>query len=168
PLGGIPALCSGQDSAMPETESKTRVALPADLQRQFAAVSQRLWRVETAVAVSCGVGALGASALVVFASDRFWDTPVWARTILLGAGLGGAAAAGATWAGRWFWRRRDWRHLARLVQKKYRRLGDRLLGIVELANEEHHDANFSPALYQAAIRQVSEEASQYEFRESIS
>lgn len=153
---------------MPEMESKTSVTLPEELRRQFVAVSERLWRVETTVAVSGALGALGASALVVFVSDRLWDTPGWVRTLLLGAGLGGAAAAGALWAGRWVWRRRDARALARLVQKKHRRLGDRLLGIVELANEQRHDANFSPALYQAAIRQVAEEASQYDFKASVS
>ena len=58
----------------------------------------------------------------------------------------------------------SWRSL---VQGKYRKLGDRLLGIVELAGEEKHDANFSPELYQAAIRQVAEEASQYDFRQSV-
>jgi hypothetical protein len=88
--------------------------------------------------------------------------------ILLAGGLAAAAAAGAVWARRWVWRRRDLRALANLVQKKYRRLGDRLLGIVELANEERHNANFSPALYHAAIHQVAEEAKGYDFGKSVS
>jgi hypothetical protein len=54
------------------------------------------------------------------------------------------------------------------VQRRFGRLGDRLLGIVELTQEQHHLANFSPALYQAAVRQVADEAREYDFRESIS
>ena len=50
---------------------------------------------------------------------------------------------------------------------KYRRLGDRLLGIVELANEQQHLPNFSPALYHAAIGQVAEEAQEFDFRQSV-
>ena len=54
------------------------------------------------------------------------------------------------------------------MQKKYRRLGDRLLGIVELADEKQRPPNFSPELYRAAIHQVAAEAIQYDFRQAIS
>ena len=56
--------------------------------------------------------------------------------------------------------------LAILVQRKYRRLGDRLLGIVELSHESTRPAYFSPELYRAAISQVNEEASKYDFTEA--
>ena len=54
------------------------------------------------------------------------------------------AAAGLAWGRHWVWHRRDMGELATLVQQKYRRLGDRLLGIVELAGEREHLSNFSP------------------------
>jgi hypothetical protein len=148
-------------------ESKTGLALPEELRRQFVAVGRRLWAVETTVALACGLGAVGLSLLALFISDRFWETPVWLRLMLFAAGVAGAAAAGFMWANRWVWHRRDTRGLARLVQRKYRHLGDRLLGIVELSNEQHHDANFSPALYQAAIRQVAKEAARHDFAASV-
>ena len=78
---------------MSESESKSSLTLPEELRRQFDAVRSRLWAVETAAAVSCGVGALGASALVLFVSDRLWDTPVWARVGLFAVGASGAALA---------------------------------------------------------------------------
>jgi hypothetical protein len=153
---------------MAESNDKLSVALPEALRQQFAQVEHRLWRVESTVAI-CGVaGALMVSFLALFLSDRFWDTPAWLRWILWCCGLAAAAAAGALWARRWVWQRRDLRALANLVQKKYRRLGDRLLGIVELANEERHNANFSPALYHAAIYQVADEAKGYDFGQSVS
>ncbi|MEW6158010.1 MAG: hypothetical protein AB1813_11290, partial [Verrucomicrobiota bacterium] len=54
-----------------------------------------------------------------------------------------------------------------LVQKRFRRLGDRLLGIVELAEEQKHSPNFSPSLYRAAIQQVAGEAMAFNFREAV-
>jgi hypothetical protein len=153
---------------MAENDDKLSVALPEALRLQFAQVERRLWRVETTVAI-CGVaGALMVSFLALFVSDRLWDTPTWLRWTLWLCGLTAAAVTGAGWARRWVWQRRDLRALANLVQKKYRRLGDRLLGIVELANEERHNANFSPALYHAAINQVAGEARGYDFGQSVS
>ena len=152
---------------MPQNDNYTLVDLPEGLRRQFEKVGQRLWRVETTTAV-CGIAAsLLFSWLAVFISDRLWDTPVWLRVFVFLCGLGGAAAAILAWARHWVWRRRDMRALATLVQKKYRRLGDRLLGIVELANEQEHLSNFSPALYHAAIGQVAEEAQHFDFRQSV-
>ncbi|MDB6059504.1 MAG: hypothetical protein JWO95_3348, partial [Verrucomicrobiales bacterium] len=123
------------------------VTLPEQLRLQFASVERRLWRVETAVAVCSVVAALVVSWLALFVSDRVWATPVWLRATLLAAGLAASAIAVLRWMDRWVWHKRDQRELAMLVQKKYRKLGDRLLGIVELAGEHEHSANFSPALY---------------------
>jgi hypothetical protein len=153
---------------MAEYDDKLSVALPEALRFQFAQVERRLWRVETTVALCGAAGALMASFLALFVSDRFWDTPEWLRLALCFGGLAATAAVGAVWGRRWVWRRRDLQALANLVQKKYRRLGDRLLGIVELANEERHNANFSPALYHAAIHQVADEARGYDFGQSVS
>jgi len=153
---------------MAEYDDKLSVALPEALRQQFAQVERRLWRVESTVAVCCVAGGLMVSFLALFVSDRLWDTPEWLRLTLWLGGLAAAVLAGALWARRWVWRRRDLRFLANLVQKKYRRLGDRLLGIVELANEERHNANFSPALYHAAIYQVADEARGYDFGQSVS
>jgi len=152
---------------MAEYDDKLSVALPEDLRRQFVEVERRLKRVETTVAVCCVAGGLMVSFLALFVSDRLWDTPGWLRWTLWAGGLAAAVAAGAFWARRWVWQRRDLRALANLVQKKYRRLGDRLLGIVELSNEQHHNANFSPALYHAAIFQVADEAKGYDFSQSV-
>jgi hypothetical protein len=151
-----------------DLDDRLSVTLPDALRQQFADVERRLWRVETTVAVCAVAGGLMLSLLAVFVSDRLWETPRWLRLTLLLLGLAGAALAGLEWARRWLWRRRDLKALANLVQKKYRRLGDRLLGIVELANEERHFSNFSPALYHAAIHQVAEEARNYDFGQSVS
>jgi hypothetical protein len=151
-----------------DLDDRLSVTLPDALRQQFADVERRLWRVETAVAVCVASAGLMLSWLGMFVSDRLWETPQWLRLTLLLCGLAVASLAGLEWARRWVWQRRDLKALANLVQKKYRRLGDRLLGIVELANEQHHFANFSPALYHAAIHQVAEEARTFDFRQSVS
>jgi len=64
------------------------------------------------------------------------------------------------------WGHQSIRGLAVIVQKRYRRLGDRLLGIVELADPAARPPNYSPELCQAAIAQVAGEASSFDFDEA--
>ncbi len=153
---------------MAENDNEFSLTLPEGLRRQFEEVERRLWRVETAVAACAVLSGLMVSFLALFVSDRIWETPVWLRCLILIAGLAMGVLAGMVWARHWVVKRRDLRALANIVQKRFRRLGDRLLGIVELANEQRHLPNFSPALYHAAIHQVAEEAQGCDFRESIS
>lgn len=143
------------------------VSLPENLKRQFAALERRLWRVETLQAASVALIAWLVSYLVLFISDRIWDTPAWMRTLLLASGATVAGFAALRWARHWIVQRRDWRTLSILVQRRFRRLGDRLLGIVELSNEKRHSHNYSRELYEAAIQQVSEEANNYRFVEAV-
>ena len=153
---------------MAQNDNDLPVTLPEELRRQFADVQRRLWRVETTVALCSILAGLVVSLLALFISDRLWNTPPGLRLVFSLLGLAVVIAAFCHWARRWLWHRRSLQDLANLVQKKYRRLGDRLLGIVELAQEQRHLANFSPALYHAAIHQVAEEARQYDFRQSVS
>jgi len=140
-----------------------KVALPDSLRAQFAALERALWRTETAQAVFGALAAMGASYALVFLCDRIGDTPKTLRTTLLLAGLAGAAWFVMRWCRHWVWQRRDLRALSNVVQHGHRRLGDRLLGIVELAEEQQAPKNMSLALCRAAIRQVSAEATKFDF-----
>ena len=138
------------------TQLKRRqLELPESVRRQLAGFARRLCLVETMFAVLGGVGGLLAAYFVLFLSDRFWDTPVWLRVLLAAAGTLGVAAFAGLWAHRWVWRRRDERAMASMVQRRYPRLGDRLLGIVELADATKRPPNVSPALCRAAMQQVA-------------
>jgi hypothetical protein len=57
--------------------------------------------------------------------------------------------------------------MSALVQRQYPRLGDRLLGIVELADERTRPGNVSAARCRAAIRQVSAETAPMDFRMAV-
>lgn len=140
---------------------------PEDLRQQFILVEHRLWRVETIMAICLAAAGLFGSYLILFFSDRLWDSPGWLRLGLLSSGIAITIGAIVWWLYRWVFNRRDTRAIARLVQRRYRRLGDRLLGIVELANEEKRPAIFSPALYRAAIGQVAEEALKLDFKQTV-
>lgn len=147
-------------------EEKVTVALPDNLERQFSELRKRLFGLESLFALGAAVSAILLSFLLVLISDRLWETPVWLRLVLFGAGLVSAVAALVWWLRRWVIQPPDMKALAVLVQRKYRRLGDRLLGIVELSHESTRPAYFSPELYRAAIGQVNEEASKYDFKEA--
>lgn len=147
--------------------TEARISLPDSLRAQFTALERALWRTETAHSVCGGVAALGASFAVLFLCDRVGDTPVVLRSGLLLAGVAGAGGFAVKWCRSWVWRRRDLRALSKVVQQGHRRLGDRLLGIVELAEEKQRPQNMSLALCRAAIRQVSEDAAKFNFLEVV-
>lgn len=152
---------------MKHTDDQLATQLPEGLRRQFAEVERRLWFKETVVAVCGLLCALGLSYAVLYLSDRVWDTPRWLRGAITVLGLSVLLGFAARWFRLWVWRRRDLRAFASLVQKHYRRLGDRLLGIVELADEQRRPPNMSPSLCRAAIRQVADEAGQFDFGQAI-
>lgn len=149
----------------PKTESLGK--LPESLQRQFAAMEQRLWRMDTTVAIGGTLCGLLLSFTLLFLSDRIWDTPVWLRSLCSLAALGAAGFFGMQWFRLWAVQRRDTKALAEIIQRHHRRLGDRLLGVVELADEARRPANVSPALCQAAIAQVAREAAPLDFTAAV-
>ncbi len=146
---------------------KLAAALPPDLQNRFSVLERRLFRVESVLTGASAIAGLSTSYLLVFISDRFWDSPTWFR---MASFLGGAiivTSAVYTWGKRWGWARRDLRAFAKMVQNRFRRLGDRLLGIVELADESKRPPHFSTELYQAAIAQVADQAAAFNFAEAV-
>lgn len=142
------------------------ITLPAALNRQFDLLERRLWRMDALVAVTGAIGSLLLSYTLQFASDRLWDTPQWLRFLFAICGWGGFAVFTWRYGSSWIWGRRSIRALAVIVQKRYRRLGDRLLGIVELADSDARPSNFSPELCRAAIEQVAGEASSFDFQQA--
>jgi len=140
------------------------VTLPPDLRAQLAAFERRLRWLETLAAAGGALGGLLLSYLLVFALDRWVDTPAALRGLLMLAGAATLGAAAVWWLRHWLWRRRSGRELARLVQRQFPRLGDRLLGAVELAEAGPAAAQrASPALLRAALAQVALEARRYDF-----
>jgi len=153
---------------MSDARNGAVLKLPDDLVTRLAAFERRLRRVETALAALVGLGGILLTYGILLASDRVWDTPAWARLALTAAGGLAFGFCALWWLRHWWWRRRDTRELAKLVQRRFGRLGDRLLGIVELAQTRTVPGHMSEALCRAAMRQVEADASRYDFREAVS
>src|ERR1700752_5087481 len=109
-------------------------ALPPELDAKLADFRRRVWVVKLTEGILAALFGIALSYLVVFVLDRFWETPGWVRLCIM---LGGAATLGLglplKWH-RWVWRQRRLEDAARLLRRKFPRLGDQLLGIGELAH----------------------------------
>ncbi|MCX7872367.1 MAG: hypothetical protein N2487_03695 [Verrucomicrobiae bacterium] len=151
-----------------EFQAEKIIELPPELRKQFDQLEKRLWRVDTAIAICGSLAGFLASYLTLFILDRFWDTPPIIRAIISLCGIATILYFTTFWMKNWVFRRRNIESMARIVQKHYRKLGDRLLGIVELAENGKSQKNASPGLIKAAIRQVASEAVKYDFKAAVS
>ena len=143
------------------------IELPDSLVDRFNKFEVRLRKMETVVTI-CGAlfGVLLTYGLL-FISDRFWDTPAALRGLLTLAGGSACGYFSWHWLSHWYFRRRGSRELARMIQRHHKGMGDRLLGVVELAEGGALPENVSPALCRAAIEQVARESEKYDFTQAL-
>lgn len=139
--------------------------LPPRLQGTLEAFRERLWSVKIAEGALAGLAGLGFSYLLVFVLDRFLDTPVWLRASLLAVGFAVPALGLPLLWHRWVWRQRTLADAARLLKRRFPRVGDELLGIVELAHTRSDDA--SRRLVEAAMHQVDEHVAGRDFSDAV-
>lgn len=135
----------------------TRTPLPESLRQQLVEYRRQLWRTKISEAVFAGIFGLLLSFLIVFAIDRFSATPALARLAILIAGTSLSAVFAPMWLHRWVWRHRDHDQLAKLISRKHPGLGDRLLGVIDLANQSENEDTLSPRLRAAAMDSVAAE-----------
>jgi hypothetical protein len=151
----------------PTTGSPDRnvFSLPPVLRDQFFRFRQRLWFVKTLETLAITGLCMAVSYMILFVADRLGETP---QMIRWSGWLTGSLLA-AIWipcrAYRWIWLRRSNLQLARLVSRDQPRIGDRLIGVLELV--ERQDAHASPALRKAAIEQVAHEVRLVDFQRSV-
>ena len=138
--------------------------LPPELRGQFEVLEKRLWLVDSMLAIGGTICGLILSYALLFVSDRFWDTSPAIRLLLTVSGLAVGIYLTLFWLKNWVFNRRDTRKLSTIVQRHYPRLGDRLLGIVELSEQDKSKGEVSEGLRQASIEQVSKEAIRFNFR----
>ncbi|MEI9892630.1 MAG: hypothetical protein WDN28_01590 [Chthoniobacter sp.] len=141
--------------------------LPDTLVVQLRTYEGRLRRMETLAALAGGVVGLLATFVLLFVCDRFVDTPRIARTFLTLSGGVLAAWFAQAWAAHWLWHRRGPAQLAKLLQRHFKTLGDRLQGIIELTETNDLPPNISPSLLRAAIHQVADESSRFDFQNAV-
>ncbi|HSJ01176.1 MAG: hypothetical protein ACAI34_19495, partial [Verrucomicrobium sp.] len=141
--------------------------LPPVLESKLADFRRRVWTVKLTEGLLAALFGLALSYLLVFVLDRFLETPAWLRLTLM---LGGAATLGIglpwKWH-QWVWRQRRLEDAARLLRRTFPRLGDQLLGIVELARLEEGEAGRSERLVQAAMAQAAEAVKDRDFTHAV-
>jgi hypothetical protein len=156
---------------MPQDDSPTakqqRAPLPESLKGQLNTFRSQLWRVKAAEAILAGCFGLLFSYLLVFGLDRLWATPPLVRLAILIGGTSLFVFFAPYWIHRWVFGHRREDQLARLIARKFPRLGDRLLGVVELQSQEESKDSLSPALRNAAMRSVASQAKGRKFEKAL-
>jgi hypothetical protein len=146
---------------------KHRIDLPDAMRSKLESFRRRLWWVKIGEGILAGLVGLMLSYAVVFVLDRFWDTPTFVRTTLLVVGSLGLGLAFPLKFHRWVWRTRQLEQVARILRHKLPRLGDQLLGIVELAHADIDEEKCSTALLQAAVNQVGRDIAKRDFKDAV-
>lgn len=142
---------------MPVPIHSGRIKLPEQTRSRLEEFRRRLWMIKIGEGILAGLFGLLASYALVFVLDRFSETPALVRggILLLGTvefGLGFPLILH-----RWVWGTRRLEQIARHVRRRYPRMGDQLLGIVELAQAERNAQACSDDLLRAAVAQVDDE-----------
>jgi len=139
----------------PHSQPHHQVPIPEGLREQLEGFKKRLWQIKIAEAILAGFFGLLFSFLLVFGLDRFVETPATLRLIILIVGVSLFTIFAPYWIHRWVYGHRRENQLARLISNRFPKLGDRLLGAIELQDQSETKDTLSPALRSAAMRTVA-------------
>ncbi|HBC87318.1 MAG TPA: hypothetical protein DCZ94_10215 [Lentisphaeria bacterium] len=142
--------------------------LPESLSLQLRGFQRKLRAIESVTAAAAAFCMVAGAFSFLYLSDRLWDTPVILRIILFLCGFVPLLYLIFYTIHHVFMKRRDFKTLSVLVQKHHRKLGDSLLGVVELAENKDLSENVSKELCSAAITNIAEKSQSMDFCEAIS
>jgi len=152
---------------LPEPPPPQQAPMPKELRAQLAQFKKQLWRIKITEAILAGFFGLLLSFLLVFALDRFMETPHTLRLIILILGVSLFSLFAPYWIRRWVFGHRRENQLARLISQRFPKLGDRLLGAVELQNQHEGSDTLSPELRAAAMRTVAEDTAKRDLSDAL-
>jgi len=145
--------------------SRHPLQLPDSLRLQLLEFRRRVWAIKLIEAAAGAVCGVLVAFLATFVLDRLLDTPAIVRTGLFAAVVLACALVPLA-LHRWVWRQRKLEQLARLLSRKHPSVGDQLLGVIELVQNEDEQAR-SLTLCQAAVAQVAEMAHDRDFSDAV-
>lgn len=148
-----------------QIDRDSRFEIPPALHGKLLSFRRRLWWVKLLEAIAAAVVGVLLGFLLTYVLDRLFDTPRWLRGAIFTAAVLSCAAVPIA-IDRWVWRRRRIDQLAHLLAQTHPAAGDQLLGVIHLSEDATEQAR-SPALVQAAIRQVSESVAAQDLSQSI-
>ena len=159
---------------MNQTEEKPRdsghqqqkVNLPPRMKAALEQYQKRVWIIKLVEGTLAAIFGIMISYLIVFGLDRMFDTPTLLRVLILLTGMLGMVFFLPLKYYNWVWKHRQLEGIARLLQHKFPRFGNHVLGIVELASNRS-DRSASPALVEAAMRQVDDEVTKHNLADAV-
>ena len=146
--------------------SKSGIEIPDRMRDKLTSFQKQVWIIKLAEGLLAAAFGLLVSYLLVFTLDRFFDTPALVRAAILVVGALGLGVWFPLVCHKWIWKSRKLEQVARLLKYQFPRLGDRLLGIIELVNNDE-ESHRSEALTRAALAQVDEETKDREFNNAV-
>ena len=152
---------------MNQTQSQSgTVNLPPRMKAALEQYQKRVWTIKLAEGVLAAIFGILVSYIIVFCLDRVFDTPTLLRVFILLVGMVGMIFLLPMKYYNWVWKHRQLEGVARLLQQKFPRFGDHVLGIVELARNRE-DQSSSPTLVEAAMRQVDAEVARHNLADAV-
>lgn len=138
------------------TPSERSFPLPETITRKLVDFRSGLRRVKFLEVFCAGLTGLLFSLIALFSLDRLIETPQILRAALLFSGMSVFAIGLPLIWHRWVRGQRHLEDVARVIRHRFPRIGDQLLGTIELAHGANTTAKESPRLIQAAIEQAGE------------
>ena len=156
------------DQTRTKTQSQTeRVNLPPRMKAALEQYQKRVWTIKLTEGALAAIFGILISYIIVFCLDRVFDTPALLRALILALGMVGMILLFPLKYYNWVWKHRQLDGVARLLQHKFPRFGDHVLGVIELARNRESQSSDSPALVEAAMRQVDAEVARHNLAEAV-
>lgn len=153
--------------SQPPKKPENPHTLPESLRKQLKQFRSHVWWIKVVEAILASFFGLLISYLIVFALDRFIPTHALIRLLFFLAGVSLLTVFTPIWLNRWVFKHRRENQLASLIAKQYPRLGDRLLGVVELQNQDEQNTSLSPRLRDAAMAEVANEIQNRDLHDAL-
>ena len=151
---------------MSEALNKPALKIPDRMRSKLQRYQRKIWTVKLIEAACAAVFGLLVSYLAVLVLDRFYDTTAVVRASILIVGSVGWALWLPWMFHRWVWKSRRLEQVARMLKTKHPRLGDYLLGIIELVNNRSFEGT-SESLCRAALEQADRETAERDFSDAV-
>ena len=151
---------------MSDALKQPALKIPDRMRNKLQRYQRKIWAVKLTEAACAAVFGLLVSWLAVLVLDRFYDTAPLARAAILVAGSIGWALWLPWMFHRWVWKSRRLEQVARMLKIRHPRLGDYLLGIIELVNNRSFEGT-SESLCRAALEQADRETAARDFTDAV-
>lgn len=151
---------------MSQAARKHGLEIPDRMRSKLEKYQRQIWVIKLAEGLCAAAFGLLISYLVVFALDRFFDTSAALRTGILLTGTIGLAVWFPWVCHRWIWKSRRLEQVAKMLKVNHPRLGDYLLGIIELVHNDSLEGS-SESLCRAALAQADRETADKDFTNDV-